>query len=288
MSSRGGITALALGSPRFDWGQFSVWQDASDLVETLSEALGCDDVEAGRGLNGYEGSLAVKRRGETLVRVLHGGRNAVPHLIATGAATVEVVPVVRSSWEGRHEVTRIDSAQDFDEAGAFDALRSLMVATHEEAGLSIYEMESTRNGVRSRTVYLGAPASRVRVRLYEKGRLEAQEGREASETWVRLEIQVRPTGQRARRLLATLDESEVWGSARWARSLALAAMGADVDPVTMQVRREPDYARALESLARQYRRTLAQAIEVEGSWEAVGRALGVLDDGLGAAVGGTR
>jgi hypothetical protein len=268
-----------LQTPRFDWMQATVREDAAEVSDVLAGTLG-GGLEAGRGLNGYHRSNVVKREGETLARVLYGGPNGWPHVIATGAATDDVVPVVRAAWPDMHEVTRMDSAQDFDQSGGYDKLHAVMLEVAEAAGLSVTEIESTRNGVRSRTTYLGAPSSRIRVRLYEKGKFERQEGREgASEDWFRLEAQIRPTGQNARRNASILDAAEAWGTSRWTRQLAQLAMGLDVEPVTMQARREPDYMRAIRALQAQYGATLQRALEVEGSWDAVGVLLGVKQGG---------
>lgn len=256
--------------------QATILADVDDIASTVAGTLG-GDIETGRGLNGYRASRVIKRREETLARVLFGG-NGNPHMIVTGAAADDVVPVLRGAWADEHEVTRMDSAQDFIREGGYDELRRVMVELAESSKLSLTEIESTTNGIRSRTVYLGAPSSRVRVRLYEKGRFERQQGfADAPDSWVRLEAQIRPTGHDARSRSSKLDALEVWGMARWTRDLAARAMGADVEPITMQVRREPDYMRAMRSAARQYGATFTRAIEVEGSWEAVGRLLGVVD-----------
>lgn len=270
----------ALDSPRFDWMQATIRRDVVDIAETLAGSLG-GDIDEGRGLNGYRASKVIKRRDETLARVLYGG-NGNPHLIATGACTDDVVPVLRGAWSGEHEVTRMDSAQDFDQEGGYDRLHGIMLAVAESSRLGVTEIESTRNGVRSRTTYLGAPSSRVRVRLYEKGRFEHQEGRAGAPLhWVRMEAQIRPTGVPARMMAGELDAMQAWGMSKWTCELAELAMGAEVERVTMQLHREPDYMRAIRSLSRQYRATLERAIEVEGSWEAVGRLLGIVE---GAAV----
>ena len=267
--------AEGLASPRFDWMSATVRDEVMAITETLSGTLGAV-VEDARGLNGYRASHLIKRDEETLARVLYGG-NGNPHLMASGAATDEVVPVLRGAWEGEHEVTRMDTAQDFDQEGGYDRLQALLEDSAEANGITVTRMESTRNGVLSRTTYLGAPSSRVRVRHYEKGRMEQQNGHEdASPHWVRLEAQLRPTGLTARIRAAGLDPVEAWGFSRWTRELAREAMGVDVEPVTMQLRREPDYMRAVRNLERQYGATLRRALEVEGSWENVGKLLGVV------------
>ena len=265
-----------LDSPRFDWMQATIRDDVDLITETLAGTLG-GDIEKGRGLNGYRASNVIKRHDETLARVLYGG-NGNPHLIASGVATDEVVPVLRGAWSGIHEVTRMDSAQDFDQANGYDRLHGIMTEIADTSKLTSTEIESTRNGVRSRTIYLGSPSSRVRVRLYEKGKFEHQEGHaESPENWVRMEAQIRPTGLNARVLSSSLDAGEVWGLSGWTRELAKQAMTLDVKRVTMQQRREPDYARAIDAMRSQYGATLARALEVEGSWQAVGQLLRVFE-----------
>lgn len=267
---------MSLESPRFDWMQATVREDPAEVSDVLAGTLG-GDLEAGRGLNGYHRSNFVKRRDETLARVLYGGPNGWPHVIATGAATDDVVPVLRSAWPGLHEVTRMDSAQDFDDEDGYEKLQTVMLYLARQHNLSRQTVESVVNGHRSRTTYLGAPSSRVRVRLYEKGRFERQKGNDdAPEHWVRLEAQIRPTGQDARRTAAGLDAVGAWGLSHWTRDLAQAAMGLDVERVTMRQRREPDYARALEQVRVQYGGALTRALQHEGSWDAVGRLIGVL------------
>lgn len=251
--------------------QATVSEDPSELFDVLAGTLGAD-LEAARGLNGYDRSQLVKRDGETLARVLYGGSNGAPHIIATGAASDDVVPVIRTAWPS-HEVTRMDTAQDFSREGGYDEVAELMEAMSLTTRLTLTKLESVRNGVRSRTLYLGAPSSRVRVRLYEKGCFEQQQGHEADADWFRLEAQIRPTGKPARQHAAGIDAGEAWGMARWTRELAASTMGLDVAPITMQVRREADYMRAIRNLARQYGPTIAKAVEVEGSWDAVGALL---------------
>jgi hypothetical protein len=263
-----------LDSPRFDWMQATVREDPAEVSQVLAGTLGAD-LEPARGLNGYHRSNVVKRRDETLARVLYGGPNGWPHVIVTGAATDDVAPVIRGAWESIHEVTRFDSAQDFVKDGGYDLLHALILEVGGAHKLTYSEQMSVVNGVRSRTCYLGAPASRVRVRLYEKGMMYAQSGVAAESAWVRLEAQIRPTGQNARREAAQLDAAGAWGMSRWTRELALRAMQLDVAPVTMQLRREPDYLRSIRHLEVQYRATLLRAVEVEGSWDAVGKLLNV-------------
>lgn len=255
--------------------QTTVREDPKEIYEMLEGTLG-GVLEAGRGLNGYERTMTVKRAGETLAKVFYGGRNGWPNVLASGAATDDVAPVVRGAWP-EHEVTRMDSAQDFVSEGGYDMVRSALIGIHENSGISKREIESTIGGFRSRTIYLGSPSSRVVARLYEKGMMERQSGNgDADPFWFRLEAQIRPTGKEARRKAAGVDAAQAWGFSPWTRELAAVVLHLDVDRVTMRVKREPDYERALEALKVQYGPTLQKVLAVEGSWDAVGRLLGVI------------
>lgn len=253
--------------------QTTIHEDPKEIFDTLEGTLG-GVLEVGRGLNGYERSMIIKRGGETLARVFYGGYNGWPNVLASGAATDDVAPVIRGAWPV-HEVTRMDSAQDFVSEGGYDLVRAALVGIHESTGISKREIESTVNGIRSRTIYLGSPSSRVQARLYEKGKFEHQLGNtDAEPTWFRLEAQIRPTGP-ARSKAAEVSPAEAWGFSPWTRELAAVVLGLDVDRVTMRLKREPDYLRAIQALQKQYRATLESALAVEGSWDAVGRLLGV-------------
>lgn len=258
-------------APRFDWMQATVTEDPLQLAELLAGNLRAD-VSDGKGLNGYRASYVLKRRDETLARVLYGGANGRPHVIATGAATDDVVPALRLGWRDAHTVTRMDSAVDFVNPYGYDMVREVLLRI---AGrMQVQEIESVKAGHRSRTLYLGAPASRVRVRLYEKGQFERQKGNDdAPDGWFRLEAQIRPDGLQARQRAAQLDPTESWGQSPMLRKLAAEVMGIDVEPVSLQLKREPDYMRALHYLVKQYGPTLGRALEDVGSWEAVGKLL---------------
>ncbi len=254
--------------------QMTIREDPKEVYDLLAGTLG-GDLESGRGLNGYHRSMAITKAGETLARVMFGGPNGWPNVVTSGAATDDAEPVMRGAWE-RSEVTRMDSASDFVAAGGYDRVRAVMLELHEKSGLSKYEIESTKNGVRSRTMYLGSPSSRVRVRLYEKGCFEHQLGHaEAPIDWFRLEAQIRPTGSDARSRAARMDATAAWGFSPTLRELAHQVIGVDVERVNPNLRRDPDYERAVNSLKRQYGATLEKVLAVEGSWEAVGRLLGV-------------
>lgn len=259
---------------RFDWMQITPKVDPEAAYGNLSLSLG-GRLERVRGINGYTAGMTVVRNEETLASVYFGGVNPFPNIKVTSWACDEVVPVMRSLWPGRHEVTRADTAVDFDEAGGFEVVSYVLQKYANTRHIEIQHIESTRNGVRARTVYLGAASSRVRLRAYEKGSKDLQDGLEGSSNAYRVELQVRPTGE-VRGRASALSPDALWGVTPWARSLAAEVLKLPVEPVIMQPRREPDYMRAIRALRSQYGSTLSRALEVEGSPEAVLRLLEVI------------
>ena len=261
---------------RFDWYQTTIDRDPQAVYTGLSLALGATSLENVRGVNGFTQGVSVKRDEESLAVVYFGGRNPLPNVKTTSWATDDVAPAIRALWPTRHEVTRVDSAADFDEPDGYLRVAYVLGRYAKRRGIYIETKTSTRNGVTAATTYLGAASSRVRLRLYQKGLKDRQDGLEASEDWYRCELQIRPTGD-GRVVAATVTPDGAWGFSSWSRAIAEEVMSISPDPIVMQPRREPDYMRAIRALRTQYGSILARALEVEGSPEAVLRLLQVIE-----------
>lgn len=263
---------------RFDWYQATVPEHPIVLVDHLKDALqpGCRVLE-GRGRHNYHQSFRIEtEKGERLAEVLAGGPNGHPNAMASGAATDRFVEVVRETWPD-HRVTRLDSAQDFQAEGAWEALENAcrsVASSRKVKGRAIVPDDVSEG----RTYYMGSPASDVRVRLYEKtaeARRHLPEDRwgEIPENWVRLETQVRP--RKDWKLFASkLTPEQAWGFSQWGADVAKLAMALDVERITMQAGRETDDQRALRFLAIQYGPLLTRMLADLGSWECVGLTLG--------------
>jgi len=263
----------------FDWYAATIRDDPATVVGTLCTALDASPVQMGRGMHGYEQSLELRGRDGVVARVLAGGVNPWPHAWASGDDTDAFVESVRGAWPDWHTVSRVDAADDFGGAGCWDRLLSECVSEAETKNLRIDQAgDWLRDGEHGRTLYIGSKSSPVRARLYEKGKQLRGDGvKDAPIDWVRLELQVRPENQ-AKWTLATASPSEVWGSARWSRTLSTRVLGVDVDKVDGRLWHEPDDVRALRYLVRQYGPLLDRMRAVKGSWQLVGESLGRLLD----------
>jgi Replication initiation factor len=243
---------------RFDWYQASVEEDPEILINKLANALGATPHQV-KGINGYYAGTSLRDAAlnTTVVTIYWGGE--IPNVKVTGESCVRVVPVFRELFP-RHRVTRVDSAADFEAPGAYENIRAAMIAIATEK-TTWEEQESTVNGVRARTFYLGSRQSDVRLRLYEKGKKEHQEGNtDEPGEWVRLEMQFRPS-KAGKVRAASAASDEIWGFSPRTRKLASLVMEMDVQPINIHIKPVSDDLKALRALRRQWSPLLKRTFE---------------------------
>lgn len=251
---------------RWDWYQATIHglgQDGQNAVLAgLYEHLDLSSVASSKPQNGYLHGSEVSRGGRALARVWWGGNPGV-HVLATGDASPDVAAVVRRCWP-RHHVTRADACIDWRDSTLFDRLQRQLIPYAVDAGITVDQRGDWARG-QSRTLYLGSPASAVRLVLYEKG---YEVGGDAPRDWVRLEVRLRPQ-KASRERVAAWAPMQAFAASRWL-SEALERIGWDRLPAQSigTVYRPPDQARARAALLRQYGRILDQWIEDAGTPDA--------------------
>lgn len=265
---------------RFDAYSATIQADGPSVVATLAERLEAVPTGTGKGLHGYTECIELRTDQGVACRVLVGGSNSWPHAYVQGEPTAEFVTAVRSAFPDRHWVTRADSAEDFDAPDAWDLLLDQCLGMAQERGLRIDQQGDWITGEYGRTFYVGSRKSPVFTRLYEKGKqqrsLAATPAAAASISpdWVRLEMQVRPEKQ-ARYQAATATPQDLWGYSPWGKLLAERCFGLEVPRVEMHAWREGDDRRAIAWMLRQYGPHLERLQERLGTWEELGRYLGL-------------
>lgn len=260
---------------RFDWYSATIRDEAQSVIERVAFKLDAT-VENSRPKNGYASAHVLRREGRTVGTMLSGGRNGWPHLFASGGDTDRLVPVVRGAWPDRHTVTRMDVAEDFDGPGTWDRLAQKTLEIADEKRLKINQAGDWHRKIDGRTLYIGAPSSAVRARLYEKGiqlRGEALDGGpEISTDLVRLEVQVRPEGA-ARQHAASCSPEAAYGYADWTQELARRVFALEIERVRIKELRESDNERALEFMAKQYGAHMQKRADELGGWGNLGYEL---------------
>lgn len=285
---------------RFDWYQGTIEDKPLAVLEKLSK-LG-DEVRAADGMAkcyhyGQGWAIHSHTRG-VVAHVLAGGNGGNVHALASSDATDAFVDLVRNEWPERHLVTRMDSAQDFNESRCYDRLRKVTRRIAKRHRLSFPQYADVLNPKAGRTQYVGSPKSDYRVRLYEKGweqvgklldalkmgpggadsvqtiTNEATGEKLRPEDWTRLELQVRPRQEAARRQAASLTPEQVWGCTDWALEMAKESMSLDLQKIVMRTRKLSADDEAMRWMCRHYGAMLHRLHSDLGDWSCVGLQIG--------------
>lgn len=223
----------------------------------------------GKGLQGWSQSVHAHDPGgwKTGAVYFGGGRDDV-HVVSTSSQAHEARSAVVGIGDAR--TARVDTR--VDTLLPFEQLRAICL---DVAGpqTKVTYMESMVGGESAgRTLYVGAPTSAVRVRLYEKW-LESPglyvEGTN------RVEVQLRPPS-RAKEKVSSWGPAETFCASKLTRRLA-DALGEHVEyPGTLQKSKgTPDLQRTLAAMGDQYGPSVRRWLDQSGG--DLGAVLGHLD-----------
>lgn len=260
-----------MGNLRFDAYSATTTEARRDDLLNLLWTRG-DEVRAGRGFHRFgERFAVVDPSGDEVGAVSSGGSHGERLLIEVkGERTPAVVEAIRGRYG--HRCTRLDSCVDFERPGAFEELLAPVLAVKDEFDIFGEPRGDWTKPELGRTMYLGAPSSAVRFRLYEKGK-QPQLRHLRRFDLVRAELEVRPKKE-ARDVFAAVSPSDAWGASRWTRALAGELLGQMLDPVPPGTVWKPTKRdQALRWLVRQYGAHLVSLAEDLGGWECVGLTL---------------
>lgn len=280
---------------RFDWYQTTIEDTPAQVIETLLK-LG-HEVRKADGMakqyryrQGWE--IHHNQRG-VVAKIFAGGNGEKPHALASSEETDAFVELVRNEWSGRHLVTRMDSAQDFNEAGAYGRLRRVARKVAKGRQMAFRAVVDVLNPTAGRTQYIGSNKSAYFGRLYEKGfeQLAKVKGllpgmqltsitnmstgeQVKPEDWVRLELQARPQGEEARRLAAIATPEQAWTFTEWTQELAKEALALDLERFYVRTRKMSKDDEALRWMCQQYGGMLGRLENDLGDFACVGLEIG--------------
>lgn len=244
------------------------------LLDLLRETeTGPVTVVSGKGYHSFGNRISIKDdTGAEFGSVSWGGRQEDRCMIEVkGEHTPAAVKALRERYW--HRVTRADSCADFDAPGSFERLLKPCLevkASHRLKGAKFGDWEDFPED--GRTMYLGAPSSAVRLRLYEKGKQPEYRHLDRP-NWVRMEVQARPAKE-AKAAYNQLSPADVWGASTWTRELAAKALQEHIDPHPAgTVYRLTERDSALRWMCKQYGSHLLSLHADLGSWECVGLTL---------------
>lgn len=287
---------------RFDWYQATIEEKPREVLATMAK-LG-HEMRPADGLAKryrYAQGWAVHHHQRGIVaHVFAGGNGDKPHAFASSEATDAFVELIRNEYPDRHLVTRMDAAQDFNEEGCYDRLRPVAKRIAKRHRLSFPSYVDELHPMAGRTQYIGSTSSDYRARLYEKGyeqvakllalfrtplpadcaqhvtsiRNEVTGEDVRPQDWTRIELQVRPRQEDARRLAATLEPDQAWGCTPWAQELATEAMALDLERIVMRTRKVSKDEEALRWMCQHYGAMLLRLKGDLGDWACVGKQVG--------------
>lgn len=230
-------------------------------------------VKEGRGMHTFGHRLGFRDdTGAEFGQIMWGGSQGdLAYIEVKGERTPAAAEALRANYW--HRVTRVDSCADFDAVGAWDALLAPCLEVKKE-----HRLKGSKFGdwddfpEDGRTLYLGAPSSVVRARLYEKGKQPDYVHLQKPD-WVRLELQVRPAKE-AKADYNRISAIDCWGASKWSRDLAAKVLQNHVDPHpagTTYKLTERDAA--LRWMCKQYGSHLMSLAADLGGWDCVGLTL---------------
>ena len=240
------------GSPPLEvygWDWSATTHAAPDgFVTDVLRSLGADHVAPGAGRQGWSRSWqAFDGDGYRLGQVFFGGGREDVHVEAKSAAADgarrAVVELDADARTARVD-TRVDTLKPFEE------LAALCEDAAAVYGSVVTTMESRQRGESlGRTIYVGAPSSAVRVRVYEKW-LESP-GQYVDGT-NRVEVQLRPPS-RAKGRVSGWSPAQTFCASKTTRALA-SLLGTDLAPASSLhvARGTPDLERTLQVMGEQY------------------------------------
>lgn len=266
---------------RFDWYQATVRAPVDDVLEAFGSASGRVGLTHGRGHHGYAHSTILERSDGFKATLWHGGSHEYAHAVLTSESAHPGAEVIRASFP-EHFVTRVDVCEDFGDEGAFDRILGEVLTVAKDHRVKVDTRGDHLLTFKGRTVYLGAPSSACRNRLYDKAaELRAKFAADpvklaqVPEHLARLEAQVRPKTQLARQMFATIEPAAVMGSSAWLRDLWHRVAGLDVEPVHVEKAwRQSNDERAWAYLLAHYGPLLRRVHADLGTWDCVGLQIG--------------
>lgn len=268
---------------RFDWYQGTARADVPSLRACLADLAPAGVWEPLRKApHGYAfGDRLVDGDG-AVATIWWGGTHAHPHFVCTGEGAQAGAELLRAGLPD-HSVSRADACIDYADPGAYDRLQGLAVGIARDKRVKVGTAGDHLVTLQGRTLYLGAPSSHTRLRLYDKAaelrsKFAQDPVRLASvpAELARLEAQVRPQTPEAKRAAAQADPVTLMGSAAWMRELMRQVAGLELDPfIAGRAWRQSDDDRAYAAVLAQYGGLFKRMAAVQG-WDAIG--LQIRDD----------
>lgn len=241
----------------WDWSATS--HDArTGVVDDLVDALGPSLVLPGKGIHGWSQSArCFDRAGYDIGSVYFGGRRDDVHVLATSESAQWARSAVASLDNAR--TARVDTR--FDTLADWDDLHGVAMEAADTYNTTVLVQQSFGGKTPGRTIYIGAPSSAIRVRIYEKWRESPGQYVEGTN---RVEVQLRPPS-RIKSEVSGWTPGRTFCASKTTTELA-ALLGADASEAgSLHVAKAtPTLEQSLRAMADQYGASVARWLEHSG------------------------
>ena len=262
------ISHVTVGISRCDWYAGSVSMTIEKLISALCDSLGTTFRQLERAHNGYkcEGELVADN--VSYARIMWGGVNPRPFVMATGANSGSVMSALRS-LPCAHTCSRLDAAVDLIGETQFDQITSEVVHMLESAKLrhvpQISQVGDWIHG-KARTLYVGSRTSRTFLRIYEKTAEQRAKGNDdVPNDWVRVELEYKPNTAEGKAEASHMSPDDCWRASDWTRAVYKLLTGCSgLQPLNAPLVTPSSRSKALDTLFRQYGPTLSDVRAEKG------------------------
>lgn len=255
---------------KWDWYSATVPEPPEAVLGALVAGQDLAEVVESRGLHSYARGAEVRRGERVLARAFWGGVNGEDstHVQGSGAEAAWLVGLVRSQWP-EHSVSRADVCEDWSHEKAWRWVSKITLRVAREWGVKTSTVGDWIEARDGRTLYLGAPTSQLRARVYEKG---LQLGLDPH--WVRFELQVRPSGA-GKRCVSFAQPDQLIESSPWTRDVARGLGMPQLQAVRIRDPWVPsDDDSAMSWCIQQYGRLFERRAALLGGWDRLGEYIG--------------
>lgn len=266
--------------PRFDWYSATVQASVSDLLDAFGGITsGAAWERSPKPRLGYGMAWRLVDFDGVVGELWAGGMHDHPHIVFTGDGAPAGAALLRECFPyhgmSRGDVVVLDSVMP----SVYDDLQRHCLEVAAERRVTINTAGDHLLTMQGRTMYMGAPTSAARLRLYDKEaelRAKLRGNPSKLETipvgLVRMELQVRPATSIAKRAAAIAEPMDLLGSTAWMRELLKRINLADVEPFSLRRPwRQSDHDRAYWAMLGQYGATFDALLGEAGSPDLVGR-----------------
>lgn len=238
-----------------------------DAAFILAHDLG-GKVVPGRAIRRYGEVLRVEVGGHCAVWCGRDTGNDLVYFEGKGDSSPDLVQAVRSRFDGKHSASRADVAEDYDQAGGFELVQSIVRSAKGDRVTGGYVALPDDPG-EGRTWAAGKRGGVGYLRLYEAGKMK-ERAHYARPDWFRLEFEFRPHYAADKLAAASMSPLQCCGIASWTQKVAEAVLSTEVPRYEVPTR-SYDFDRTTLYLARTFRRHLQQMKADHGDWECIGR-----------------